>query len=96
MTKINKPKSIEAVGDRVIVKLIPHDTTTASGIILPDSANKRKIRTAEIVSIGEPEKLKNVKVGDLVFLSEFSGSPIEVNATELLVVQSGEILAKAI
>lgn len=95
MTKLKK-KSIQAVGERVIVKPIPHETTTASGIILPATANRHKIRSAEVVSLGDPDKLKSVKPGDVVFLAEFAGSPIEVDGVEHLVVQAAEILAKVV
>lgn len=95
MTKLKK-KTVQAVGPRVIVKVIPHDTTTASGIILPTTANRHKIRSAEVVSIGEPAELKAVKPGDIVFLQEFAGSHIEIDGVEHLVIQAAEILAKVV
>lgn len=84
--------------DRVLLRRLESDSKTAGGIIIPDTA-KEKPAQAEVVAVGTGTKDDNgklqplaVKDGDLVLFSKWSGSEINVDGEELLVVKESDIL----
>jgi len=84
--------------DRVLLRRLESDSKTAGGIIIPDTA-KEKPAQAEVVAVGTGIKDENgklqplaVKDGDLVLFSKWSGSEINVDGEELLVVKESDIL----
>lgn len=92
--------NIQPLADRVVVKANEAETTTKSGIIIPDSA-KEKPQKGEIVAIGEGKygeqsgtliPLK-VKVGDTVLYGKYSGSEINLDGTDYLIMRESDILA---
>ena len=90
---------IKPLADRVVVKPQEAEETTASGIILPDTA-KEKPQAGEIVAIG-PGKVSDVgnaiamtvKVGDNVLYGKYSGTEITVDGDEVLIMRESDILA---
>jgi chaperonin GroES len=91
--------AIRPLHDRVVVRRIEAETTTAGGILIPDSAAEKPTQ-AEVVAAGPGTLLDNgeirplgVRVGDRVLLAKYSGSEIKLDGEELLVVRESEILA---
>ena len=89
---------IRPLGDRVVIKKLEAEETTKSGIVLPGSA-KEKPQEAEIVAVGpggvvDGKEIKmEVKVGDVVLFSKYSGNEIKVDGQEFLILKQDDILA---
>ena len=84
--------------DRVVLKMVETEETTKSGIILT-SAAKEKPSVAEVISVGPggmvdgKEVVMNVKPGDRVITSKYSGTEVKLGDEEYVVVRQGDILA---
>ena len=90
---------IKPLGDRVVIKVSEGDMKTASGIVLPDTA-KEKPQEGEVVAVGTGKLLDNgtraqmeVKTGDKVIFSKYSGSEVKVDEQNYLIVRESDILA---
>ncbi len=90
---------IKPLGERVVIEVAESDMKTASGIVLPDTA-KEKPQEGTVVAVGEGKMLDNgtrvapeVKVGDKVIFSKYSGTQVKVEDKEYLVVRESDILA---
>jgi len=94
------PSKIIPLADRVVVKNIQAEETTASGLVIPDTA-KEKPQQGEVVAVG-PGRLDDngkrvsldVKVGDRVLYAKYSGNDIKLDSTDFLVLSEKDILAK--
>lgn len=90
--------SLRPLGDKIILKVIESEEKTASGIVLPDSA-KEKSQLGEVIAAGpgreidEHKEAMEVKVGDKVLYSKFSGAEIKFEGEEYLVINQREVLA---
>ena len=87
------------LGDRLLVKPKPSEEKTKSGIVLPDSA-KEKPQEGDVVSVGagaKDEKGKKipmeVKVGDVVLYSKYSGTEVKIDGEEHLIMKESDVLA---
>ena len=85
--------------DRVIIKRMEEETTTAGGIVLPGSATEKPSR-GKVLAVGNGKILENgqvkaldVKVGDEVLFGKYSGSEVKVHGEDLLVMREDEIMA---
>ncbi len=90
---------IRPLHDRVLVKRLEGEVTTAGGLIVPDSA-KEKPQRAEVFGVGNGKLLESgervpvdVKVGDRILFGKFSGSEIKIEGEEYLILREDEILA---
>jgi len=89
---------IKPLGDRVVIELVEQEETTASGIVLPDSA-KEKPQEGKVVAVGSGrvengEKVSlEVEEGDHIIFSKFDGTEVEYKGTEYLIVREDDILA---
>ena len=90
---------IKPLGERVVIEVAESDVTTASGIVLPDTA-KEKPQKGKVVAVGTGKFLENgqragleVKEGDSVVFSKYSGSEIKVDDKDYLIVRESDILA---
>ena len=89
---------IKPLNDRVLIKMIEAEETTKSGIIL-SAGSQEKPQIAEVVEVGPGEyfdgKLQpmNVKKGDNVFISEYSGTKIKYEGQEYTIIKENDILA---
>ncbi|MBL4724402.1 MAG: co-chaperone GroES [Lutibacter sp.] len=90
MSKIN----IKPLGDRVVLKPLEAETTTASGLIIPDSA-KEKQQKGTVVAVGNGTKDEpmTVKVGDVVLFGKYAGTELELEGSEYLIMRESDILA---
>lgn len=90
---------IKPLSDRVVVKPQEAEETTASGIILPDTA-KEKPQAGEIVAVGSGKVsdagntiAMTLKVGDNVLYGKYSGTEITVAGDDVLIMRESDILA---
>ena len=87
------------LGNRLLVKPKPSEETTKTGIVLPDSA-KEKPQEGKVISVGpgaKDDKGKlipmEVKVGDVVLYSKYSGTEVKIDGEEHLIVKEDDVLA---
>jgi chaperonin GroES len=93
--------NLKPLGDRLIVKAIEEDETTASGIVLPDTA-KEKPQKGTVLAVGEGKWDEDgekripldVDEGDTVLYSKYGGTEVEVEGEDLLVLRESDVLAK--
>ena len=78
------------LGERALVKVVEREETTASGIVLPDTA-KEKPQTAEVVAIGETDDIK-VSQGDIIVFAKYSGTEISLNGEDYMILDADDIL----
>ena len=92
---------LKPLGDRLIVKPIEEEETTASGIVLPDTA-KEKPQKGQVVAVGdgkwdedgEKRIPLDVAEGDEVLYSKYGGTEVTVEGEDLLVLRESDVLAK--
>ncbi|MCI4666535.1 MAG: co-chaperone GroES [Bacteroidia bacterium] len=86
--------NIKPLADRVLVKPAPAEEKTASGIIIPDTA-KEKPQRGEVVAVGPGKKDEptTVKVGDAILYGKYSGTEINIEGTDYLMMRESDILA---
>mgnify|MGYP001104030925 CR=1 FL=1 len=82
---------IRPLGDRVLIELVEQEETTASGIVLPDSA-KEKPQEGKVVAVGKDAE-DEVKVDDRVIYSKYAGTEVEYEGKEYLILGKMDILA---
>ena len=90
--------SFRPLHDRVLVRRVDEDEKTSGGIIIPDTA-KEKPSQGEVVSVGPGERDDNgnrvtldVKKGDKVLFGKWSGTEVNVNGEELLIMKESDIM----
>ena len=89
--------NLKPLGDRVVLKQLVAEETTKSGIVLPGQ-NKEKPQQAEVVAVGPggvdgKEVKMEVKVGDQVIYSKYSGTEVKLDDEEYIIVKQSDILA---
>ncbi|TCI97757.1 MULTISPECIES: co-chaperone GroES [Aeromicrobium] len=92
--------SIKPLEDRVVVKALEAEQTTASGLVIPDTA-KEKPQEGEIVAVGPgrfnedgDERIPvDVQVGDKVIFSKYGGTEVKYGGEEFLILSARDILA---
>ena len=85
------------LGDKVVLKQLVAEETTKSGIVLPGQA-KEKPQQAEVIAVGPggvdgKEVTMQVKVGDKVIFSKYSGTEVKLGEDEYIVVKQNDIVA---
>lgn len=90
---------IKPLSDRVVVKALPQEEKTKSGIVLPDTA-KEKPQEGEVVAVGPGRLMENgqraaidLKAGDKVFFSKYAGNEVKLDGEEYLILREMDILA---
>ena len=89
---------IKPLFDRVLIKQVEAEETTKSGIVLPGNAQE-KPQEAEVLAVGPggvvdgKEVKMQVKVGDRVIYSKYSGTEIKFDGQECIIVKQSDILA---
>ena len=90
---------IRPLHDRVIVKRLEEERTTASGIVIPDSASGEKPDQGVVQAVGNGKILEDgtmrtldVKVGDKVLFGKYAGQEVKVDSDELLVMREEDIM----
>jgi chaperonin GroES len=90
---------LQPIGDRLVVKREESEGKTAGGIVLPDSAKDKPTR-GSVVAVGDGRLLEDgsrgplqVKVGDRVLFTSYSGENIEIGDEEYVLMSESEVLA---
>ena len=89
---------LRPLGDRVVLKQLVAEETTKSGIVIPGQA-KEKPQQAEVIAVGPggvidgKEVTMQVKVGQKVIFSKYSGTEVKLDEEEYIIVRQNEILA---
>jgi chaperonin GroES len=90
---------LKPLGDRVVIEAVEQAQTSAGGVILPDTA-KEKPQEGVIIAVGPGRKTDkgelipmDLKVGDKVIYSKYSGSEIKLDGTEYLIISEKDVLA---
>ena len=91
--------NIRPLHDRVIVKRMEEERTSAGGIVIPDSATEKPSK-GEVLAVGNGKLLENgdvrpldVKVGDSVLFGKYSGTEVKNDGDDLLVMREDDIMA---
>ncbi len=93
---------LQPLGDRLIVETLEEEETTASGIVLPDTA-KEKPQRGRVLSVGPGSR--NVKgeivpmevaKGDEIIFSKYGGTEIKIGADDVLILRESDVLAKVV
>ena len=94
--------NLQPLGDRLIVRAVPEEETTSSGIVLPDTA-KEKPQKGEVLAVGtgrlddDGQRIPlDVTAGDKVVYSKYGGTEIVVDGEDLLVLRESDVLAKVV
>ncbi len=95
--------NIVPTGDNIIVEALSEETTSQSGIIIPDTAAKEKPMRGRVLAVG-PGKLKNdggrlemeVSEGDTVLFSKYGPTEFKVDGKELLILAATDIYGKIV
>jgi len=82
--------NIKPLGERVLIEQIEAETKTASGLIIPDSAQEKPLQ-AKVVAIGE--EVKTLKEGDTVLYAKFTGTELNIDNKNYLMLDVSDILA---
>jgi chaperonin GroES len=93
--------NLKPLGDRLIVQAIEEEETTASGIVLPDTA-KEKPQRGKVLAVGDGKwdedgdkrSPLDVAEGDEVLYSKYGGTEVQVDGDDLLVLRESDVLAK--
>lgn len=90
---------IRPLHDRVIVKRLDEEKTSAGGIIIPDTAAEKPVQ-GKIVAVGKGKILENgevrpldVKVGDKILFGKYGGTEVKVDGEDLLVMREEDVMA---
>jgi len=91
--------NIRPLHDRVVVKRLEEEKTSAGGIVIPDTAAEKPMR-GEVVAVGSGRRLDNgktqaleVKAGNKVLFGKFSGTEVKLDGTEYVVLREDDIMA---
>ena len=79
------------LGERALVRIVEREETTASGIVLPDTA-KEKPQTAEVVAVGQLEDGVQVSEGDVIVFAKYSGTEISLEGDDYMILDADDIL----
>jgi chaperonin GroES len=87
--------------DRIVVRQLEAEETTASGLVIPDTA-KEKPQQGEVLAVGPGRRAENtgelmpmdVAVGETVVYSKYGGTEITIDGEDLLILTSRDVLAK--
>lgn len=91
--------ALRPLHDRVIIKRLDNERTTASGIVIPESAAEKPDQ-GEVLAVGPGKKTEDgkviavdLKVGDKVLFGKYAGQSVKVDGEEVLVIREDEVLA---
>ena len=83
--------NIKPLEDKILVQAVEAETTTASGLVIPDTA-KEKPQEYQVVALGNRVPV-DVKEGDTVIYSKYGGTEIKYAGEEYLILSSRDVLA---
>ncbi|MGE5153667.1 MAG: co-chaperone GroES [Bdellovibrio bacteriovorus] len=90
--------NIRPLHDRVVIRRLEEERTTAGGIVIPDTATEKPIQ-GEVIAVGKGKILYNgeqrpldVKVGDRVLFGKYSGTEVKLDGKDFLVMREDDIM----
>lgn len=83
---------VTPLADRVLVKTEKTESKTASGIIIPDTAQE-KTQIATVIAIGDDKEKIKVKVGDRVMYDKYAGTNVKIDGEDHLILKAQDIIA---
>jgi len=90
--------SLKPLDDRIVVRAIEEEGTTASGLVIPDTAKERP-QEGEVIAVG-PGRFEDgqripmdVSVGDKVIYSKYGGTEVKIDGVEYLILSARDVLA---
>lgn len=90
--------AIRPLHDRILVRRLDEEKTTAGGIVIPDSASEKPSQ-GEVVAVGKGKLLDDgkvqaldVKAGDTILFGKYSGTEVKVDGEELLVMREDDVM----
>jgi chaperonin GroES len=90
--------NIRPLHDRVVVRRMEEERTSAGGIVIPDSATEKPIQ-GEVIAVGKGKILESgdlrpldVKVGDRVLFGKYAGTEVKVSGDEIVVMHEDDIM----
>lgn len=84
--------TFKPLADRVLIEPAPAEQTTASGIIIPDTAKEKPLKGKIIaVGSGKTDEPMTVKVGDQVLYGQYSGTEIKIDGSTYLIMREADI-----
>jgi chaperonin GroES len=83
---------LKPLEDRIVVRPLEAEQTTASGLVIPDTA-KEKPQEGEVLAVGPERVPMDVKVGDVVLYSKYGGTEVKYGGEEYLVLSARDVLA---
>ena len=86
--------NVKPLADRVLVRPVAAETTTAAGIIIPDSAKEKPLR-GEVLAVGNGTKDEAMvlKAGDQVLYGKYAGTELELDGEKYLIMRQSDVLA---
>jgi chaperonin GroES len=94
--------NLKPLGDRLIVQVLEEEETTASGIVLPDTA-KEKPQRGRVLAVGPGPRdedgqyiTMDLEDGDEIVFSKYGGTEIKIGAEEYLILRESDVLAKVV
>lgn len=92
--------TVKPLYDRVLIKRLENEQTSAGGIIIPDTAQE-KTQYGSVIATGEGKlnadgkiRKMNVKEGDRILFGKFSGTEVKISGQDYLILREDEILAR--
>ena len=90
---------LKPLGDRLVVEPKERESTTASGLVLPETA-KEKPQEGEVIAVGpgrrdeDGKRIKmDVEVGDIVLYAKYGGSEVKIDDKKVLILKESDVLA---
>jgi chaperonin GroES len=94
--------NLKPLGDRLIVQVIEEEETTASGIVLPDTA-KEKPQRGRVLAVGPGPRdedgeyvAMDLEEGDEIIFSKYGGTEIKIGTEDYLILRESDVLAKVV
>jgi chaperonin GroES len=95
--------NLQPLGDRLIVEVLEEEETTASGIVLPDTA-KEKPQRGRVLAVGPGDRSEqsgelipmDVAEGDEIIFSKYGGTEVKLGTEEVLILRQSDVLAKVV
>ena len=85
-------EQVQPLGSRVLVRVLPEESVTRSGLYIPDSAKEKPQRGA-VIAVGDDSDVIKVRVGDRVLFPKYTGTELRLEGDDLLIIESTDLLA---
>ena len=84
--------AVKPLEDRIVIKTNEAETTTASGLVIPDTAKEKPLKgTVVAVGPGKSDESMTVKVGDSVLYGQYSGTELKIENGDYLIMKESDI-----